>query len=165
MADTTVKAIYGNSLKCVRRPAVATDLAALAAVNMFQVQNSCILIRRMWGHVRTAFTGVATTLLINYVPAGGGGGTNFCAASAGAAHAIDVILTWSGVVAGALTPTSVLGHCAASGTATETFSGSDLICAPGNIQFTVGGGADATGMVDWYIQFWPGDLDARVVAL
>jgi hypothetical protein len=164
VADVITRATYQYALKATRRLGQAGDWVPGGNFNIFQVVNGCVLIKRIWGHVTTACANNVLVPFLNFTPTGGGGATALCALAAGAAHAINVVLTWSGVVAGVLTPTATLGHSAASGTATETFSGSDLICVPGIISIT-NATTDATAVIDWYIQYWPAAPNALVIAL
>lgn len=165
MADVMVREIFGYSAKCTRRIGTNADYTPGGNFNIFQIQNACVVIHEMWGHVTTACTGALLVPQINFTPAGGGGATVFCAAAAGAAHAVDVMLAWSGLVAGVLTPTATLGHSDCLTAATEGFAaGVSLKVVPGIINI-INATADATATIDWYVVWSPGAPNAIIVAI
>jgi hypothetical protein len=161
--DVIVRKIMQQISPCVRRVGKSTDWTGAANFNIFQVLGADISIKRIWGHVTTACTGALLVPYLNFTPTGGGATTALCALAVGSAWPINTILTWSGTVAGVLTPTSVIGHSAASGTATETFSGNELLMVPGIIG-VVNAPVDASAAIDWYIEFTPNE-SSSVIAL
>jgi hypothetical protein len=164
MSDVMVRKTFEYSLKTTRRIGTALDFVAGGNFNIFSIQNSCILIRKMWGHVTVVGAGVATPFF-NFTPVGGVGPSAFCALAVAAAWAADSLVTWSGVQAAALTLVGQVGHSVPSGGANETWLGSDIICCPGIVSITNAAGADATLVIDFYIQWYPGAPNAAVVAL
>jgi hypothetical protein len=160
--DVLVRKIMQQISPSVRRVGKSTDWTG-SNFNIFQVLGGNITIKRIWGHLTTACTGATLVPYLNFTPTGGGATTALCALAVGSAWPINTILTWAGTVAGVLTPTSVIGHSAASGTATETFSGNELLMVPGIIGI-VNATTDASAVIDWYIEFTPAD-SSSVIAL
>lgn len=124
------------------------DWVAGGNFNIFTITGGPVRIHSMFGHVVTAFTGAVPTPLLSFTPTGGGALTNICTIAVAAAWAINAILTWNGLLATALVATIGIGHGA---TGVETFAGS-LVFVPGVIRVT-NAGADATAVVDWYIEY------------
>lgn len=117
--------------------------------NIFTITGGPVRIHSMFGHVTTVFAGAVPTPLLSFTPTGGGALTNICTIAVAAAWAVNTILTWNGLLATALVATIGIGHGA---TGVETFAGS-LVFVPGVIRVTNAGGADATAVVDWYIEY------------
>lgn len=164
MSDVMVRNIYNSQFKTIRRTGVATDWTGGVNFNIFGIYNACILVRRIWGYVRVACANNILVPFLNFTPVGGVGASALCTLAAGAAHAANVILTWSGIAAGVLTPTAALGHSAVSGTATETWTAEWMILVPGIISIT-NAPVDATAVIDWYMTYTPGDPSASVTVL
>ncbi len=160
--DTLLAAVLGYMRKGVRRVGTNADMGA--NFNIFNIANAGISIHRIWAIVTIAFTGNLYVPFLLFTPAGGGAASAMSVLKVGAIDALDVIHTWSGAQAGVMTNGSMLGHTDPNGVGTETFGGSDILCAPGIISVTNAGG-DATGAVDWYIDFTPGDPVAEVTPL
>ena len=161
-SDVIIRKLFQILPQSVRRYGKATDWTG-ANFNIFQVLGGAISIKRIWGVLTTACTGATLVPYLNFTPTGGGATTALCALAVGGAWPINTILTWSGVNAGVLTVNSAIGHTQASGTATETFSGNELLMVPGIIGI-VNATADASAVIDWYIEFTPCD-SSSVIAL
>ena len=162
VSDVIIRKLFQILPQSVRRYGKATDWTG-ANFNIFQVLGGAISIKRIWGVLTTACTGALLVPYLNFTPTGGGATTALCALAVGGAWPINTILTWSGVNAGVLTVNSAIGHTQASGTATETFSGNELLMVPGIIGI-VNATTDASAVIDWYIEFTPNE-SSSVIAL
>ncbi len=163
MSDVQTRDMFAAMRKTIRRIGSNAEWQG-ANFDIFNIANTCINIHRMWAHVTTVCANNILVPFINFTPVGGVGASALCTLAAGAAHAVNVILTWSGIAAGILTPTAALAHSAVSGTATETFSGESLLLTPGVISIT-NGTVDATAVIDWYLDYTPGGVDCEVTPL
>lgn len=162
--DGVLKATWLRQEKGIRRVGTNADWTPGGNFNIFNIANGCIHVERIWGHVTAVCAGAVLVPFLNFTPAGGGAASALCTLAVGAGHAVDVILTWSGIAAGILTPTAALGHSAVSGTATETWSGERMILTPGIISIT-NATADATAVIDWYMSFRQFDENTEVTVL
>ena len=120
--------------------------------NIFNVGGGPVLVYAMWGHVRVACTGATLVPLIFHTPTIGAAGSALCTVAVGAAHALGVVLTWSGLLAGVLAPTAAVGHGQAG--VVESFDGGPVIVMPGITSIT-NATADATAEIDWYMTYEP----------
>lgn len=83
-----------------------------------------------------------------------------CAAAASIATlGVDTILTWTGLAAGLLTPSTVIG--AGGGSAAEVFTGT-LKLSNGSVRLTNAVSA-VSGKIDWYCRYIPVSDGALVV--
>lgn len=148
--------ILQNKERTIFRTGTNVDFAIPPVnVNLFNIAGGPIAVTGMFGHVTVAFTGALVTPLLQYFPAvtGVGGVTAICTVAVGAAHAVDVILTWDGLLASVLAPTVGLGH-GQSGPV-ESFDGGYILMLPGVVRMNNAGGADATAVVNWYMTYRP----------
>jgi hypothetical protein len=88
-----------------------------------------------------------------FTPTGGGALTYLCAAAAAInAIAVNVLFTWTGLLAGLLTPGVGVGHLDLTGA--EAGFTAPLTFVPGVIALT--NATDAvTGVIDWFITYTP----------
>ena len=88
--------------------------------------------------------------------------SGLCAAAASiATFAVNVSLTWTGLLAGLLTPGVGVGHLDLTGAEAGFFA--PLSFTNGTIQLTNGTEA-GSGVIDWYISYLPLNEDGLVVA-
>ena len=165
MSDVTIRSIYGYSSKSCRRIGVNGDFNG-AAFNIFNVANSAIIVRALFGHVTTIIAGAAVPRLQFTPQYGVGGGvgviTPICAAAATInTDAVGTVYNFPlGTIAAQLAPAATIGMAATDETG---WGGSYIILVPGIISVT--GAVAATGVVDWYISYQPCAPDAIVTAL
>ena len=137
----------------IERPVVRVgtnaDWVAAGNFNIFTITGGPIRITALFGHVTTAFTGATATPLFSFTPTGGGALTNMCTIAVAAAWPINSVLMWNGLLATALVASIGIGHGA---TGVETFAGA-LTLVPGVIRITNAGAGDATGVVDFYMEY------------
>lgn len=162
MADNVINATYSFEKKSCCRVGTNADYVAGGNFNIFTIQNYCIVVHQLFGHVTAAFTGAVPTILLRFTPTAGAGISSIATVSVGAAHALGTLLTWSGLAAGVLTP--LAAGWSDAGTATNGFAGGTMNFIPGVISVTNAGGADATACIDWYIVYTPAGPGASVVA-
>jgi len=162
---------WNGATKTTRRPGLAAgvggDWSPAADFAIFTITGGPIRIVSLFGHVTAVFAGANAIPLITY-----GAANALCVVAVAAAFALNSLLVWDGsltAVSGVLRATAALAHNQSSdsiGTAAtaESWAGS-ILCIPGVIWIVnVGGAADATGVVDWYIEYVPQTDDALVVA-
>lgn len=159
-----IKGLAGGSLPAalghrVRRPGVATDLAAVATVNIFTVSGGDILLTHIYGIVTVGPIGAGlTTLDLQHTPTGGVA-TAMCAASAAInTDAVNTIYTITGAVAGAMVASAGLGVGVASMVTNMQ------VLVPGIILLNVAVAVN-TGTIDWILHYVPLDTDSRVTIL
>ncbi len=150
---------WDNSLKVLRRPGVALELGT-AAFNVFTIAGGPIMVAKIIGRSTEVIAGTCLPRL-QHTP-DGGALTPLCAA------AIDIdtdvansLYTWSGLVAGALTVGGVIGISDIN--ANATWAGGFQTLVEGIISLTdATGAAVTTGLIDWYIVYFPLTSDAIV---
>ena len=157
-----VDAIFLRQERTLRRIGTNADYTPGGNFNIFGITGGPIKITGMFGHVTVACTGALLVPLITFTPTLAGAASNLCTVAVGAAHALNVVLTWDGLLASVLAPTVGVGH-GQSG-AVESFDGGYIICMPGIISIT-NATADATGVIDWYMSFIPLSAEAAVTVL
>jgi len=158
---TDVKSILQNAAKGIVRVGTNADYTPGGNFDIFQIIDGPVLISAMWGHVRVACTGAVLVPLITLNPTIGAASA-LCTVAVGAAHAVGVVLTWSGLLLGVLAPTAGLGHGQAG--VVESFDGGPIIVMPGVLLIT-NATADATAEIDWYMRYQPAIPGARVDVL
>lgn len=146
--------------KTVRRVGLPSDLAGGVDFNIFNV-SAPILVQYIFGHVTTAIGAGAAVPRIQFTPTGGAQVPLCAAAAAINGDAVNTIYTWSGLIAGALTPSAQIG--AADLAATAQWSGGMLILVGGIIAVT--NAVASTGIIDWYISYLPLEDTTIVTAL
>lgn len=142
--------------KRVRRPGVATDLAAAAptTVNLFQISAGDILLTGIYGKVTTIIGAVgATTIHLDIVPTGGVSQV-LCTATAINTDAVNSIYTIDG------NPATALAVGAGLGMGRYQFV-NPVILVPGIIGLIVSVSVN-TGVIDWVLHYVPLDTDSRV---
>jgi len=158
-----IKQINAFQPKGVTRTGTNGDYTPGGNFNIFNVGAAGpVLLYAMWGHVRVACTGAALVPLIVHTPTVGAAGTAICTVCVGAAHALGVVLTWSGLLAGVLAPTAAVGHGQAG--VVESFDGGPIILMPGIMSIT-NATADATAEIDWYVSYKPLASGANMTVL
>ena len=167
-----VDQIYLRQERTVRRfgraAGVGGDWSPAADFNIFTIAGGPIKITSMFGHVTAVFAGANAIPLITL-----GAANALCVVAAAAAFALNALLVWDGsltAVSGVLRATAALSHSQSSdsiGTAAsaESWAGT-ILCMPGAINIVnVGGAADATGVVDWYLSYIPLTSGSAVVVV
>lgn len=149
--SSLVKELYLRQEQGIVRVGTNADYTPGGNFNIFNIAGGPILLYSMWGHVRVACTGALLVPLITLNPTIGAA-TNICTVAVGAAHAVGVVLTWSGLLAGVLAPTAGVGHGQAG--VVESFDGGPILMMPGVLLIT-NATADATAEIDWYMHFKP----------
>jgi hypothetical protein len=168
-----IQAIYQFIPKSARRAAraagVGGDWSPAATFNIFQITGGPVEVTNMFGHVVALFTGAAT-ILPSFIPAGGVANA-FGVVSVAAAYALNTLLVWDGsltAVSGVVRATPALGHGQSQdsvGTAATSHGWKNSITFIPGIICIVNGVADATGQVDWYINYRPLTPNAQLVAI
>ena len=140
----------------------------LLTFGIFTIAGGPVRITGMFGHVVAVFAGANAIPLITY-----GAANAMCVVAVAAAFPLNSLLVWDGsltAVSGVLRATAALAHSQSAnsvGTAAsaESWAG-PILCLPGQINIVnVGGAADATGQVNWYISYIPLVLGASIVAI
>lgn len=168
--------ILQNTPRTVRRAARAAgaggDWSPAADFNIFNITGGPVRVTGMFGHVVAVFAGANAIPLPSFTPAGGVANA-FGVVAVAAAFALNTLLVWDGsltAVSGVLRATPALGHnqsLDSVGTAATAFgwrTAIDFIVGVISI-VNVGGAADATGQVDWYITYIPLTPNAQLVAI
>jgi hypothetical protein len=158
-----VKRTYQFQEKGIVRVGTNADYTPGGNFNIFNIAGGPILVTSMWGHVRVACTGVALVPLIQFDPTIGAA-SPLCTVAVGAAHAIGVVLTWDGTLAGVLAPTAAVGHGQAGAASVESFVAGSIMLMPGVI-LIVNATADATAEIDWYMTYKPVLPEVNVTVL
>jgi len=155
-----VRATFTQQLRVSRRIGVAADLNGVGNKLLWTIANSPILVFGLFGHVTTLIGAGLCVPRLAFTPTGGGAQTFLCAAAASiAADAVNTLYTWTGLLAGLLTPGVGIGHLDLTGA--EAGFTSPLTFTPGLIQLT--GAVDAlAGVVDWYLAYVVCGLNATV---
>ena len=167
-----VDQIFLRQERTVRRvgrvAGVGGDWSPAADFQIFTIAGGPVKITSMFGHVTAVFAGANAIPLICI-----GAANPLCVVAVAAAFALDSLLVWDGsltAASGVLRETVNLLHSQSSdsvgtpGTA-ESWTG-PILCMPGIITIVnVGGAADATGVVDWYLSYIPLVQAASVVAI
>ena len=162
---------WNNAPRTIRRPGLAAgvggDWSPAADFPIFTISGGPVKIISLFGHVTAVFAGANAIPLITY-----GAANALCVVAVAAAFALNSLLVWDGsltAVSGVLRATAALAHSQSSdsvGTpaSAESWTG-PIFCIPGNLNIVnVGGADDATGVVDWYIEYVPMTQDALVLA-
>lgn len=162
--NSEVDLIFIRQEKTQRRIGTAADYVVGGNFNIFQIVGGPISITWMMGHVTNVFAGVATPL-ITFTSALSGAASNMCTVAGAVAWPLNTLLVWTGLLAGALIATATIGHSQAGLAETEMWNGGEIRCVPGTIGITNAGGADATGVLDWYLSYIPLTPISEVVIL
>lgn len=158
--SSQIKDLYGGVAALgirVKRTGLATDLTALANVNLFQITGGDILVVQLYGKVTTVIGAANTTLRIQATPTGGAITPMSAASAAINADAVDTIYSITGAIAAAVAISAGLG--VGVGQLTNF-----LIVVPGVIQLTVGAFV-TTGVIDWTLSYIPLDEACQVAAV
>lgn len=136
-------------------PAVLTPGTAL-----FTITGGPVQVYRIIGHVTTVIGGGLAVPQLAFLPTGGGAITDLCAAAASiAADAVNTLYTWTGLLAGLLTPGVGIGHLDLTGA--EAGFASPITMTAGSINL-INAVSAVTGVIDWYISYLP-FADATVI--
>jgi len=167
-----VDQIYLRQERTVRRigraAGVGGDWSPAADFGIFTIAGGPIRITGMFGHVTAVFAGANAIPLITY-----GAANALCVVAVAAAFALNSLLVWDGsltAVSGVLRETVALAHSQVTDSVgtpatAESWVGT-ILCLPGQINIVnVGGAADATGVVDWYLSYIPLTQAASVIAI
>lgn len=153
--DQLVKQALEGSVKGVRRPGVAADLAG--AWDIFTVVNGPVLVTQMWGHVTTVIANAAVPIMM-FNPTGAAPNAALAAIMVSiAADAAGTIYTWTGAAGGVPGPAAQIGMASAG---ESVFAGNFIFLVPGVINFT--NAVAGTGVIDWYINYIPCYTGAKV---
>lgn len=149
--SSQVKATWLFQRRGIVRVGTNADWVAGGNFNIFNIAAGPINVYSMWGHVTVGCTGALLVPVITFTPVLGAA-SNICTLAVGAAHAAGTILTWSGLLAGVLAPTAGAGHGQAG--VVESFDGGPILMMPGILSIT-NAPADATAVIDWYMEYQP----------
>lgn len=144
-----VKAQYLQQMKVVRHPGVYADINGAGTKILFTIAGGPILVPAFFGHVTTAIGAGLCVPGLAFTPTGGGGQTTICTAAASiAADAVNTLYTWTGLIAGLLTPGVGIGHLDLTGA--EAGFANPLTFTAGTIEL-IGAVAAVSGVIDWYL--------------
>lgn len=149
---TRAQLTQNRSLLCARRPGLYTDIDGTGA-DLFTIANSPVLVYALFGHVTTVIGAGLAVPQLQFTPTGGGAQTVLCAAAASIdGDAVNTLYTWTGLIAGLLTPGVGIGHLDLTGA--EAGFAHPITFTPGVIALT--NAVDAlSGVIDWYIVYLP----------
>ena len=149
-----------RALRTVRRPGVALELGT-ATFNIYTITGSPVLVFSLFGHATQLIAGTALPQL-EFLPTGGGAQSDLSAAAADIdTDAINTLYTWTGLIAGLLTPCVGIGHLDLTGA--QAMFTSPITLVPGTIIVTDATAVAVTGgLIDWYITYLP-LLDAGLI--
>jgi len=156
-----IRSTYLQQQRGIVRIGTNADYTPGGNFNIFNIAGGPILVYALWGHVRVVCAANVLVPVITHTPTIGAAGSAICTLAVGAAHAVGVVLTWSGLLAGVLAPTAAVGHGQAG--VVESFDGGPIIIMPGITSIT-NATADATAEIDWYMTYKP-VLDSCVVTV
>jgi hypothetical protein len=154
-----IKSMQGQDYKIAVRYGLAADLATQQTVNLFTIDRGPIVVQGFFGVVSTALAATATTIAVQLTTSTAYGATSVPVAVATATlsgYVVGSILTLAGGVGAALT----LQTGAARGVGVYSITNQQA-WVNGILQIVVGGAANATGIIDWYLQYRPAVLGAR----
>ncbi len=142
-----------RALRTVRRPGVALELGT-ATFDIFTITDGPILCFSLIGHATELVAGTAIPRL-QFTPTGGGAQSGLCVAAADIdTDAINTLYTWTGLLAGLLTPSVGIGHLDL--TVAQAGFASPITLTSGVIALTDATAAAVTGgLIDWYITYLP----------
>ena len=148
-----------RAYRACRRPGLYTDIDGTGA-DLFTIAGGPIQAIALFGQVTTIIGAGLAVPQLWFTPTGGGGVTALCAAAASiAADAVNTLYTWTGLLAGLLTPGVGIGHLDLTGA--EAGFANPITMTPGVISLV--NAIDAlSGVIDWYIAYIP-MLDASVI--
>jgi len=149
--------------RAVRRVGLAGDLSPAhltPGTALFTITGGPVHVYALFGHVTTVIGAGLATPQLAFLPTGGGAISDLCAAAASIATvAVNVLLTWTGLLAGLLTPGVGVGHLDLTGA--EGGFAAPLTMTAGTIRLI--NATDAvSGVIDWYIVYLP-FADATVI--
>jgi len=170
--NDVVDQIFQRQERTVRRvgrvAGVGGDWSPAADFQIFTIAGGPVKITSMFGHVTAVFAGANAIPLITI-----GAANAICVVAVAAAFALNSLLVWDGsltAVSGVLRATAALLHSQSTGSVgtaatAESWAG-PILCMPGIVTIVnVGGAADATGVVDWYLSYIPLTSAATVTAI
>lgn len=146
----------GAGFRSVRRVGLAGDLSpahVAPGTALFNITGGPILVHALFGRVTTVIGAGLAVPVLAFTPTGGGALSNICTLAASiAADAVNTLYTWTGLLAGVLTPGVGIGHLDLTGA--EAGFVAPLTFVPGVIALV--NTVDAvTGVIDWYICYTP----------
>ena len=154
-AQLTQTRIY----RSVRRPGLYTDIDGTGA-DLFTITGGPVLVYALFGHVTTLIGAGLAVPDLSFTPTGGGALTALCAAAASIANdAVNTLYTWTGLLAGLLTPGVGIGHLDLTGA--EAGFASPITLTAGVISL-VNAVDSVAGVIDWYITYLP-FADATII--
>ena len=130
--------------------------------DIFTITDGPVLVYSVIGHCTELIAGTALPTL-NFTPTDAGGQTEL-GDSAGDidTDAINTVYTWTGLLAGLLTPCVGIGHLALDGA--EAGIQSPIVLTSGVIAVLDATAAAVTGgLIDWYIVYVPLMADGLIV--
>jgi len=143
-----------QAIRTVRRIGLTVDLTPASAgngANLFNVINGPVLVYRIIGLITTVIGAGAAVPRLQFLS--GATLTGLCAAAASIATlGVGTLFTWTGLLAGLLTPNVGLGHLDL--TAAEAGFASPITLGTGSIRLTNAVSA-VSGIIDWYIAYMP----------
>ena len=151
-----------HALRTVRRPGVALELGT-ATFDIFTITNGPVLVYGIIGHATELIAGTALPTL-QFTPTGGGAQTEMCDSAADIdTDAINTLYTYTGLLAGLLTPCVGIGHLDLTGD--QASFAHPITVTSGVIAVTDATGVAVTGgLIDWYITYLPLNALGLIVA-
>ena len=145
--------------RTARRPGLFTDIDGTGA-DLFTIAGGPVQLIALFGHVTTVIGAGLAVPDLSFTPTGGGALTALCAAAAAInLDAVNTLYTWTGLLAGLLTPGVGIGHLDLTGA--EAGFNSPITLTAGVISL-VNGVTAVSGVIDWYVAYLP-LLDASVI--
>lgn len=159
-----LQAPQGRAKLSVRRVGLAGDIEPAhltPGTVLFTITGGPVEIHSLFGLITTVIGAGAAVPQLAFKPAVGAI-SDLCAAAADISTLpAETLFTWTGLLAGLLTPCVGLGHLDLTGA--EAGFVSPLTIVPGTINLinAVGG---TTGVIDWYITYLPIGATSLIVA-
>lgn len=159
----TLDSIYLAQRKVVLRAGLALDLTPASAGNgaaLFTISGGPVLVYALFGQITTVIGAGAAVPRLQFLS--GATLSGLCAAAASIATLpVSTLLTWTGLLAGLLTPGVGLGHLDLTGA--EAGFSSPLTFGVGSVRLTNAVSA-VSGVIDWYLAYEPCTPAALVVS-
>jgi len=159
---TRAQLLQTRQFRTIRRPGVALELGT-ATFNIFTITNGPVLVYSLLGHSTELIAGTALPTL-EFTPTGGGAQTELADSAADIdLDAVNTLYTWTGLLAGLLTPCVGIGHMDLTGA--QASIPTPIVLHSGVIAVTdVTAAAVTGGLLDWYIVYVPLMADGLIVA-
>ncbi|MDP2729126.1 MAG: hypothetical protein Q8O55_01430 [Dehalococcoidales bacterium] len=147
--------ILSRQRKVVRRAGVTLDLTPASAgngANLFNILGGPVLVYALFGECTVNIGGGAAVPRLQFLSAAATLSGLCVAATTIAAVVAGTLLTWTGLLAGLLTPAVGLAHLDLTGA--EAGFNSPLTFGIGSVRLTNAVSA-VSGIIDWYLAYEP----------